>query len=83
MQKSVLVTGAGGFLGLNVVKEYSNSGWVVYALVHNNVPEDLQSIKEKVSLVKTYNLSENFRKFNIYFIWVIRVTQGLSELIRD
>ena len=39
--KTVLVTGAGGFIGLNVVKEYSKYGWRVLALVHNKMPEEL------------------------------------------
>lgn len=42
MGKSVLVTGAGGFIGLNVVKEYAKFGWKVYALVHHNIPKELE-----------------------------------------
>ena len=49
--KTVLVTGAGGFIGLNVVKEYSASGWIVYALVHNNIPQELSTL-ENVHIVK-------------------------------
>ncbi len=51
LNKTVLVTGAGGFIGLNVVKEYANSGWNVYALVHNNIPNELKSLNN-VQIVK-------------------------------
>lgn len=43
--KKVLVTGAAGFIGLNVVKAYVEHGWFVYALVHNNVPKELTQLK--------------------------------------
>ena len=42
--KTVLVTGAGGFIGLNVVKTYSEYGWRVLALVHHRVPNELYNI---------------------------------------
>jgi len=42
--KTVLVTGAGGFIGLNVVKMYSGYGWRVLALVHHKVPNELYNI---------------------------------------
>ncbi len=57
--KSVLVTGAGGFIGLNVVKEYSKYGWHVIALVHNNVPDELSSL-EHVEIVKGDVTNEDF-----------------------
>lgn len=44
MGKSVLVTGAGGFIGLSVVKEYARYGWKVFALVHYNIPKELESL---------------------------------------
>ena len=43
-QKTVLVTGAGGFIGLNVVKMYAENGWKVLALVHKNIPDELAGI---------------------------------------
>lgn len=42
--KTVLVTGAAGFIGLNVVKAYVEHGWKVYALVHKNVPDELVNL---------------------------------------
>lgn len=43
--KKVLVTGAAGFIGQNVVKAYIEHGWFVYALVHKNIPQELTSLK--------------------------------------
>lgn len=40
-RKTVFVTGAAGFIGLNIVKAYLKKGWHVYALVHKNIPEEL------------------------------------------
>lgn len=42
--KTVLVTGAAGFIGLNVVKMYSEYGWRVLALVHHKIPNELYNI---------------------------------------
>ena len=42
--KTVLVTGAGGFIGLNVVRTYSEYGWRVLALVHHRVPNELYNL---------------------------------------
>lgn len=44
VEKTVLVTGAGGFIGLNVTKAYAEHGWKVYALVHKNVPDELRGL---------------------------------------
>ena len=57
--KTVLVTGAGGFIGLNVVKEYVRSGYRVLALVHNNVPVELKTI-ENVEIIKGDVTNEEF-----------------------
>ena len=57
--KKVLVTGAGGFIGLNVVKEYSQCGWHVLALVHRNIPEELTVLKN-VEIIKGDVTDESF-----------------------
>lgn len=49
--KKVLVTGAAGFIGQNVVKAYIEHGWFVYALVHKNIPQELTSLKN-VEIIK-------------------------------
>ena len=51
MVKTVLVTGAGGFIGLNVVKEYVKYGWHVFALVHRNIPLELSQLNN-VEIIK-------------------------------
>ena len=38
--KTLVVTGAGGFLGKNLVSRALETGWKVRALVHNNNPYD-------------------------------------------
>lgn len=42
--KTVLVTGAGGFLGLNIVKAFSSIGFRILALVHNHIPQELNNL---------------------------------------
>ena len=49
--KTVLVTGAGGFIGLNVVKMYSEYGWRVLALVHNKIPNEIYNLNN-VEIIK-------------------------------
>ena len=51
MQKSVLVTGAGGFIGLNTVKMYLKYGFKVSALVHHNLPDELKHL-DNVEIIK-------------------------------
>lgn len=43
--KTVLVTGAAGFIGLNIVKAYASRNWNVYALVHKNIPDELRDMR--------------------------------------
>ena len=59
MIKTVLVTGAGGFIGLNVVKMYSEYGWRVLALVHNRIPNELYNINN-VEVIKGDVTDEEF-----------------------
>jgi nucleoside-diphosphate-sugar epimerase len=59
MTKTVLVTGAGGFIGFNVVKEYLSSGWFVYALVHKYIPEELKTF-DNVKIIQGDVTDENF-----------------------
>lgn len=57
-KKTVLITGAGGFIGLNTVKMFSGRGWNIYAVVHNNIPDELREMPD-VELIKTDILDEN------------------------
>jgi nucleoside-diphosphate-sugar epimerase len=52
--KSAIITGAGGFIGGYVVKEFVESGWHVVCVVHHRIPTYLQSLADagKVSLIK-------------------------------
>jgi nucleoside-diphosphate-sugar epimerase len=79
MNKTVLVTGAGGFIGLNVVKEYANNGWKVYALVHHNIPNVLYGI-ENVEVVKGDVTDENFM---MQFLGKTDVVAHVAGLAKD
>ena len=57
--KTVLVTGAGGFIGLNVVKMYAEYNWKILALVHNRIPNDLYNINN-VEIIKGDVTDKNF-----------------------
>jgi len=43
--KTVLVTGAAGFIGLRTVKEFVGRGWFVYALVHRSRSAELTELE--------------------------------------
>ncbi|MFA7185493.1 MAG: NAD(P)-dependent oxidoreductase [Victivallales bacterium] len=51
--KTVLVTGAGGFIGAHAVEHFAAEGFKVYALVHKNICPRLKRLREeqKVSLL--------------------------------
>jgi 2-alkyl-3-oxoalkanoate reductase len=53
-RKSVLVTGAAGFIGGACVREFVRRGWRVTALVHRNLPSHLEELERagSVSLVR-------------------------------
>lgn len=58
-EKKVFVTGAGGFIGLNVVKEYLKNGYSVIALVHKNIPVELNNYSN-VEIIKGDVTNEEF-----------------------
>ena len=43
--KRVLVTGAGGFIGLHTVRHFLSAGWFVHAMVRTHVPEELARLE--------------------------------------
>ena len=49
--KTVLITGAGGFIGSNIVNEFLNNGFKIYAVIHNSVPEEFKNNKQ-IELIK-------------------------------
>lgn len=78
MAKSVLVTGAAGFIGLNVVKEYVKYGWKVYALVHNRMPEELLQL-ENVEIVRGDVTDESFMMNFYKQVDVVAHVAGLAK----
>lgn len=45
MKKHVLITGAGGFIGLHTVKIFAKHHWRITAIVHTNIPDELKTLK--------------------------------------
>ena len=83
MQKTVLVTGAGGFIGLNTVKMYVKYGFKVYALVHNHMPEELKTLNN-VEIIKGDVTDENFMKqFDMKFDVIAHVAGLASDIGSD
>ena len=76
--KSVLVTGAGGFIGLNVVKMYSKYGWKVFALVHNNIPAELNNL-ENVNIIQGDVTNTEFMSQFISKVDVVAHVAGLAK----
>lgn len=76
--KTVLVTGAGGFIGLNVVKEYAKYGWHVLALVHNNIPDELAHL-DNVEIVKGNVTDEAFMMKFYQAVDIVCHVAGLAK----
>lgn len=76
--KTVLVTGAGGFIGLNVVKMYSEYDWKVYALVHHNIPDELNNIPN-VEVIQGDVTNETFMSQFMGKIDVVAHVAGLAK----
>ena len=79
LNKVVLVTGAGGFIGLNVVKMYSEYGWKVIALVHHRVPNELYNINN-VEVIQGDVTDENFM---LQFLGQVDVVAHVAGLAKD
>ena len=76
--KTVLVTGAGGFIGFNVVKMYSEYGWRVLALVHNRIPNDIYNLNN-VEVIKGDVTDKNFMAQFTGKVNVIAHVAGLAK----
>lgn len=76
--KTVLVTGAGGFIGLNVVKMYAEYGWRVLALVHNRIPNELYNINN-VEVIKGDVTNEEFMSQFKSKVNVVAHVAGLAK----
>ncbi len=74
--KTVLVTGAAGFIGLNVVKAYVEHGWKVYALVHKNIPDELVNL-DNVEII--YNDVTDETCFNGLVVDVVAHVAGIAS----
>ena len=57
--KTVFITGAAGFIGLNIAKEFVNAGWNTFALVRNNIPADLKNLPD-IKIIQGDLTDKNF-----------------------
>ena len=76
--KTVLVTGAGGFIGLNTVKMYSEYNWRVLALVHNKIPHELYNLNN-VEVIKGDVTDEEFMSQFSKQIDIVAHVAGLAK----
>lgn len=51
LSNTVLITGAGGFIGHHIVREFANHHWTVYALIHRQLPEEFKQLSN-VHIIK-------------------------------
>ena len=78
MSKVVLVTGAGGFIGLNVVKMYSEYGWKVIALVHHRIPNELYNLNN-VEVIQGDVTDEDFMQQFTGQVDIVAHVAGLAK----
>lgn len=77
--KTVLVTGAGGFIGLNVVKMYSEYGWRVIALVHHKIPNEIYNLAN----VEVVQGDVTDKEFMLQFSGKVDVVAHVAGLAKD
>ena len=82
-KKTVLVTGAGGFIGFNVVKEYVKQGWYVYALVHRNIPQELETLQNVEILKGDVTSEESINSLNLNVDVIAHVAGLASDIGSD
>lgn len=49
--RTVLITGAGGFIGHHIALLFANHDWRVYALIHKNLPKEFENF-ENIEIIK-------------------------------
>ena len=58
--KSVLITGAGGFIGSHIVKKFHKEGFSVIAVIHKNLPEELLNLGNIEFIYADINKADSF-----------------------
>ena len=59
--KTILITGAGGFIGCHIVKIFAKHKWKVYALIHRSLPEEFKTMAN-VEIIKGSVTDEDITK---------------------
>lgn len=58
LDKHVLITGAGGFIGLHIVKIFAQHNWQITAIVHKNIPDELREMNN-IEIIQADITEEN------------------------
>lgn len=56
--KTVLITGAGGFIGRHITLLFAHHGWKIYALIHRNLPKEFEDF-ENIEIIRGDILNRN------------------------
>lgn len=85
-KKTVLITGASGFIGLNTVKVFSkDDSWEIYALVHKSISVELKNLP-KINIIQgnlnDYSfIKELEKKYN--FDVIVHIAGLASDIGKD
>jgi len=78
--KSVLVTGGGGFIGSHLVGKLIDLGAKVYVILHSNKLDNLQKIKDKIECIFCCDISvkESVEKIEPNFEIIFHLAANIS-----
>jgi nucleoside-diphosphate-sugar epimerase len=62
---TILITGAGGFIGSSLVDYFSNKGWRVYALVHKINVSARTPLKRRGEVYSSYDTNIHYLKYDL------------------
>lgn len=83
----VLITGAGGFIGLHVVKIFAKHGWKITAIVRKNIPDELRTLMNveiiQVDITNKNQLYKIIRNIDNVVDVVIHVAGLASDIGSD
>lgn len=68
--KYALVTGAAGFIGIQIVKELCSKNYTVYALIKENDiwgRNKLNAVSNKIEIVNNLNNLDNYKQFDVIY----------------
>ncbi len=81
--ETVLVTGAGGYIGSNAAEYFANAGYRVVGTVHNRVAERLMRLGIKTIKIDLTDAADFPRLFEDKVDYVVHVAARASDVGRD